>query len=66
VLGRGCPPHPAVDGAPRARECYQARMTKVGPEAAAARVLDPEGRPHALEELWAERPVVLAFVRHFG
>lgn len=24
------------------------------------------GEPRRLGELWAERPVVLAFVRHFG
>ncbi len=29
-------------------------------------VLDLEGTPVALGALWAERPVVLVFVRHFG
>lgn len=29
-------------------------------------VLDTEGSPVPLERLWAERPVVLGFVRHFG
>ena len=29
-------------------------------------VLDGEGRPFALGDSWAERPTVLAFVRHFG
>ena len=29
-------------------------------------VLDPEGAPHRLGSLWARRPVVLAFIRHFG
>jgi len=33
---------------------------------AAATVLDLEGRAVPLGELWRERPVVLAFVRHFG
>jgi hypothetical protein len=28
--------------------------------------LDPEGTPVRLGGLWQERPVVLAFVRHFG
>jgi hypothetical protein len=37
------------------------------PEAAArARILGLDGREHELQELWAERPVVLVFVRHFG
>ena len=34
--------------------------------AARARILDLDGREHELQELWKERPVVLAFVRHFG
>jgi hypothetical protein len=29
-------------------------------------VLDLEGRPVKLGTLWAERPVVIAFLRHFG
>lgn len=29
-------------------------------------VLDPSGAPQCLGALWAERPVVLALVRHFG
>ena len=32
----------------------------------AIEVLDPLGRPHALGAQWARRPVVLAFIRHFG
>ncbi len=31
-----------------------------------ARVLDERGAAVRLGDLWAERPVVLAFVRHFG
>jgi len=27
---------------------------------------DPEGQPVRLGDLWATRPLVLAFVRHFG
>jgi hypothetical protein len=34
--------------------------------AARAVVRDLEGHEHALEELWAERPAVLVFLRHFG
>jgi hypothetical protein len=29
-------------------------------------VLDPQGQPQVLGELWRDRPVVLAFIRHFG
>ena len=29
-------------------------------------VLDTAGRPVWLPSLWAERPIVLALVRHFG
>ncbi len=29
-------------------------------------VLDIDGRPVRLAQLWAERRVVLAFLRHFG
>ena len=32
----------------------------------AIEVLDPDGRPHRLGTAWQERPVVLAFIRHFG
>lgn len=35
-------------------------------EAARARIRDLEGSELELAELWSERPVVLAFVRHFG
>jgi hypothetical protein len=27
---------------------------------------DPDGHEHRLGHLWAERPVVLVFLRHFG
>jgi len=27
---------------------------------------DAEGRSHRLGDLWADRPVVLVFLRHFG
>jgi hypothetical protein len=37
------------------------------PEAAAgARIRDLDGNEHELRELWAERPAVLVFLRHFG
>jgi hypothetical protein len=38
----------------------------VSAEAARAVIRDLDGQEHALEELWAERPVVLVFLRHFG
>ena len=27
---------------------------------------DPSGEEHRLGDLWADRPVVLVFLRHFG
>lgn len=41
-------------------------MDRIGEEAARARIRDLDGREHELAETWAERPAVLAFVRHFG
>lgn len=29
-------------------------------------VTDPDEKPVRLGDAWAERPVVLAFIRHFG
>lgn len=29
-------------------------------------LLDPDGNPQRVGELWAERPVLLVFLRHFG
>ena len=29
-------------------------------------VLDLEGRPFRLGELWQQQPVLLTFIRHFG
>lgn len=29
-------------------------------------LVDPEGTEHRLGDLWAERPHVLLFLRHFG
>jgi hypothetical protein len=41
-------------------------MKTVGAELGQSQVLDPDGGPHRLEELWAERPAVLVFLRHFA
>ena len=41
-------------------------MTRVADEAAAAVIQDLGGGEQRLDELWAERPVVLVFLRHFG
>ena len=38
----------------------------VGRALAGATVLDAAGRPVRLGSFWVERPVVLAFLRHFG
>ena len=41
-------------------------MATIEPEAAQAVIRDLEGQELPLQDLWAEKPVVLAFVRHFG
>jgi len=41
-------------------------VDRVAYEAAAAVIRDLGGGEHRLDELWAERPVVLVFLRHFG
>lgn len=33
---------------------------------AATELVDPDGNPQRLGELWAEKPAVLLFLRHFG
>jgi hypothetical protein len=30
------------------------------------RLPDPDGAVHRLGDLWAEKPVILVFLRHFG
>jgi hypothetical protein len=39
---------------------------RVSEAAAQAIVRDLDGHEHELRELWAERPAVLVFLRHFG
>jgi len=41
-------------------------VTQLASDLGAATVLDLDGGAVALESLWRQRPVVLAFVRHFG
>ncbi len=41
-------------------------MDTVPAAAADAIVKDLDGGEHRLAELWRDRPVVLAFLRHFG
>lgn len=41
-------------------------MDRITDLAAHAVIRDLDGREHELEALWAERPVVLVFLRHFG
>jgi hypothetical protein len=33
---------------------------------AAVELADASGAPHRLGDFWAERPVILVFLRHFG
>lgn len=48
------------------RRAVAAPQLPVDPVAAAKPVLDLDGAPHPLASLWAERAVVLVFLRHFG
>jgi hypothetical protein len=41
-------------------------MDKVPETLAQAEILDDQGNPHKVSELWAKRPAVIHFVRHFG
>jgi hypothetical protein len=41
-------------------------MGTIEREAAQAVIRDLDGQELPLADLWAEQPVVLAFVRHFG
>jgi hypothetical protein len=41
-------------------------MDRVNVEFGNVEVLDAEGRPHRLQEAWAEHACALVFVRHFG
>lgn len=43
---------------------YSTGMT--APSLDQATVLDPGGTAHTLSSLWAERPAVLVFLRHYG
>jgi peroxiredoxin len=39
---------------------------KVGDVASSIQVMDADGSTIALSSLWADKPVVLSFLRHFG
>ena len=41
-------------------------MDQADEPVAQARIRDLDGGEHALGELWADRPAVLVFLRHFG
>jgi hypothetical protein len=41
-------------------------MDRISEVAAGALIRDLHGNEHRLQELWAERPAVLVFLRHFG
>jgi len=41
-------------------------MDMIPESAAAATIRDLDGNERYLRELWAERPVVLVLLRHFG
>jgi len=41
-------------------------MDQLANALSAIEIRDEHGQPHRVGALWAERPVVLLFVRHFG
>ena len=41
-------------------------MTPTVPALAATTLVDDDGRPVRVGDLWRARPVVLAFLRHWG
>lgn len=43
-----------------------ARGVKVSRELIEAEVLDLEGKPRRVGTLWAERPAVIVWLRHYG
>jgi hypothetical protein len=45
---------------------YEGAMNRIDDTLAAATVLSLDGTPRPLGTLWAERPAVLVFLRHFG
>ena len=42
------------------------KRIKTGDIAPAIQVMDADGNTMALSSVWSDRPVVLAFLRHFG
>lgn len=54
----------AVHTVPAQEEVQMA--TNVNAGLAEIEVLDTAGQPRKVAEFWAERPVVLALIRHFG
>lgn len=60
--------HAAVDAPPRAPILRRppGGSMRLATRLAPIDLLDVEGAPVRLGSLWAERPVVLVFVRHFG
>jgi hypothetical protein len=41
-------------------------MDRIPDEAACSKIMGLDGQEHELRDTWAERPAVLAFVRHFA
>ena len=51
------------DGAPVS---LRDTMDRIDPATAALPLLDEQGSPHPLAELWQRETAVVAFLRHFG
>lgn len=49
-----------------ARAIMDAMADRIVSQLAEVSVLDPSGAPMLLGTLWAEHPIILAMIRHFG
>ena len=58
--------HPTNDGQPRFAASLHSLMPFDVAKLADTSLIDPDGEPHRLGDLWQERPAVLLFLRHFG
>lgn len=58
--------HPTEAGQPRFVASLRPLMTFDVAKLADTSLIDPDGEPHRLGDLWQERPTVLLFLRHFG
>lgn len=41
-------------------------MERVSEALGRVEIVDTDGKPHQMNELWRDRPVLIMWVRHFG